>query len=86
MRTREFDKIKPYSYILIRLKDGKKYFGVRFKNIKLKKIQRTFLITGSAGFIGFHLSKKLLDWTPKRNLEEMCIDGWKWKLNNPNGF
>ena len=37
MRTREFDKIKPYSYILIRLKDGKKYFGVRFKNIRLKK-------------------------------------------------
>ena len=27
----------------------------------MKKIQRTFLITGSAGFIGFHLSKKLLD-------------------------
>ena len=27
----------------------------------MKKIQRTFLITGSAGFIGFSLSKKLLD-------------------------
>ena len=24
--------------------------------------------------------------SPKRNLEEMCRDGWKWKSLNPNGF
>ena len=28
------------------------------------------------------LSKKLLKWKYKRNLEEMCIDGWKWYLSN----
>ena len=29
-------------------------------------------------------AKLLLNWQPKRNLEEMCIDGWKWKKINQN--
>ena len=28
----------------------------------------------------------ILKWRPKRGLEEMCIDGWKWQLKNPNGY
>lgn len=32
------------------------------------------------------LAKKYLNWHPKRNLEEMCVDGWKWQSLNPNGF
>ena len=32
------------------------------------------------------LATNLLEWFPKRNLEEMCIDGWKWQLSNPYGF
>ena len=28
----------------------------------------------------------LLDWIPKRSLNEMCIDGWKWQSENPNGY
>jgi len=28
----------------------------------------------------------LLKWKPKRDLEDMCKDGWKWQKNNPNGF
>ena len=24
-------------------------------------------------------SKQILNWTPKKNTEEMCIDGWRWK-------
>tara|TARA_Y100000817_G_C16837518_1_gene536421 strand:- start:534 stop:1400 length:867 start_codon:yes stop_codon:yes gene_type:complete len=35
MRTQEFNKIKPYTYILTRKLDNKKYHGVRFGNIKL---------------------------------------------------
>ena len=31
-------------------------------------------------------AKKLLNWVPSRTLEEMCKDGWNWKLKNPNGF
>ena len=32
------------------------------------------------------LARYLLNWEPKRSLEEMCIDGWKWKKNNINGY
>ncbi len=32
------------------------------------------------------LSKKTLNWEPKRSLELMCRDGWKWKSQYPNGF
>ena len=27
-----------------------------------------------------------LNWEPKRSLKNMCIDGWKWHLMNPNGY
>ncbi len=27
-----------------------------------------------------------LDWKPKRDLEDMCIDGWKWQTLNPDGY
>tara|TARA_B100000212_G_scaffold224834_1_gene170688 strand:- start:884 stop:1936 length:1053 start_codon:yes stop_codon:yes gene_type:complete len=28
----------------------------------------------------------ILDWRPKRSLKNMCRDGWKWQLLNPNGY
>ena len=34
MKTKEFNKVKPYCYILVRLSDGQKYFGVRTQNVK----------------------------------------------------
>ncbi len=30
--------------------------------------------------------KKLLHWEPRRNIETMCIDGWIWRKQNPNGY
>ena len=27
-----------------------------------------------------------LKWSPKRDLEEMCVDGWKWQALNPKGY
>ena len=27
-----------------------------------------------------------LGWNPKRNIKNMCEDGWKWQTLNPNGF
>ena len=27
-----------------------------------------------------------LKWKPERNLEKMCIDGWRWKKLNPLGY
>lgn len=32
------------------------------------------------------LSREILNWQPKRNLELMCQDGWNWKLKYPDGF
>jgi len=32
------------------------------------------------------LSKRILNWIPKRNIEDICRDGWNWQLKNPNGF
>ncbi len=30
--------------------------------------------------------KKLLNWQPTRDIEEMCLDGWKWQQLNPDGY
>jgi len=32
------------------------------------------------------LSIETLNWSPKRDLERMCIDGWNWKIKNPYGY
>ena len=32
------------------------------------------------------LALSLLDWSPKRSLEEMCKSGWKWQSLNPGGY
>tara|TARA_Y100001968_G_C19384074_1_gene731868 strand:+ start:280 stop:1320 length:1041 start_codon:yes stop_codon:yes gene_type:complete len=31
-------------------------------------------------------AKKLLDWHPKRSLEQMCLDCWNWQRKNPDGY
>ena len=60
--------------------------------IKVNKIEVPFKITGRRpGDLGYlvannSLSTSILDWEPKRNLDDMCRDGWKWHKNNPNGF
>lgn len=28
----------------------------------------------------------LLNWRPKKNLDDMCRDGWRWQIMNPNGY
>ena len=29
---------------------------------------------------------KVFNWSEKINLNHICSDGWKWKINYPNGF
>ncbi len=29
---------------------------------------------------------KCLNWFPKRSLNEMCADGWRWQMLNPKGY
>ena len=31
-------------------------------------------------------AKKILKWEPKKNVLDMCRDGWNWKILNPNGY
>ncbi len=33
-----------------------------------------------------YLAISLLKWLPKRDLKQMCLDGWKWEINNPKGY
>ena len=30
--------------------------------------------------------RSILNWNPIRSIEDMCRDGWNWKVLNPNGF
>ena len=32
------------------------------------------------------LAIKILNWKPKRDLAQMCKDGWRWQKLNPNGY
>ena len=32
------------------------------------------------------LAKRILNWEPKNTIEDMCRDGWKWKIINPKGY
>ncbi len=32
------------------------------------------------------LAKSVLNWIPRRNIEDMCRDGWNWQVKNPNGY
>ncbi len=32
------------------------------------------------------LALNRLNWSPRRTLEQMCKDGWKWQKNNPKGY
>ena len=37
-------------------------------------------------FADTNLANITIDWKAKRDLKNMCIDGWNWKKNNPYGF
>ena len=32
------------------------------------------------------LAKKLLHWSAKHTLADMCADAWRWQSNNPDGY
>lgn len=31
-------------------------------------------------------AKKILNWEPIFDINDMCESSWKWQLKNPNGF
>ncbi len=32
------------------------------------------------------LAMSTLKWVPKKTMEDICRDGWRWQINNPNGY
>ena len=32
------------------------------------------------------LASSILNWLPKRSIDDICRDGWNWQLKNPNGY
>ena len=32
------------------------------------------------------LAMSILKWVPKKTMEDICRDGWRWQINNPNGY
>jgi UDP-glucose 4-epimerase len=32
------------------------------------------------------LAERLLGWRARRDLRQMCEDGWRWQSNNPQGY
>jgi UDP-glucose 4-epimerase len=31
-------------------------------------------------------AREQLDWVAVKGIEEMCVDAWRWQINNPNGY
>lgn len=61
-----------------------------FENINNVKVEYKFSKRrkGDKGFVvaDNSLLKSKFKFEPKRSIEDMCRDGWKWKTFNPNGF
>ena len=32
------------------------------------------------------LAKRILNFKPNRNIEDICRDAWNWQFKNPNGY
>ena len=32
------------------------------------------------------MAKKIINWQPKKGLEEMCRDSWRWQISNTSGY
>jgi UDP-glucose 4-epimerase len=37
-------------------------------------------------FADASLAQQLLGWTAQRDMQQMCVDHWRWQSNNPQGF
>ncbi|WP_298846554.1 UDP-glucose 4-epimerase GalE [Clostridium sp.] len=31
-------------------------------------------------------AKTILKWSAQKNIQDMCLDAWRWQMNNPNGY
>ena len=61
-----------------------------FKKINDIKVEYEFSERriGDCGalFADSRLSTSILNWKARKNLNDICKDGWRWVLKNPNGY
>ena len=61
-----------------------------FENVNNVKIPYSFANrrSGDNAFVvaDNSLAKNLLNWSPIRNIEQICMSGWSWQQMNPNGY
>ena len=61
-----------------------------FENVNKVKINYEFsekrLGDCAVLFSDCNLAKLTLNWETSKTLNDICRDGWKWVINNPNGF
>ena len=53
---------------------------IPFKIVGRRQGDNAFVVADNS------LAKTLLNWKPKRNLQDMCRHGWNWQKKNPSGF
>ncbi len=53
---------------------------IPYKIVEPRKGDASFVVADN------NLARKILNWNPKRTIEDACLDGWKWRCSNPNGF
>tara|TARA_B100001250_G_scaffold271128_1_gene234034 strand:- start:368 stop:1426 length:1059 start_codon:yes stop_codon:yes gene_type:complete len=59
----------------------------KVNNIKISKKFSSRRIGDTCTVIADNtLALSFLEWSPKRDLTKMCLDGWKWQSLNPKGY
>ena len=59
----------------------------RVNDLKIKyEVVNRRICDSAQIFANCQKSKEILGWSPKRSLEDICRDGWKWQKNNLNGY
>ena len=70
MKSKNFNSIKPYTYLITRISDGLKYHGVRWENVRLKR-------TAKKDFGNHYFSSGLFKKEIKRNPKNFKLQ-LKW--------
>jgi UDP-glucose 4-epimerase len=63
----------------------KAFEKVSGKKVPYKIVQRR-LGDISTCYSDSSYAKEVLNWEPKKNIDDMCADSWKWQSKNPNGY
>ena len=61
-----------------------------FEKVSKKNI-RYQVVARRPGDVASHfadvgLASKILNWQAQRSLSDMCLDSWRWQVQNPNGY